>query len=244
MASSEETGNAKNVANLDSLISSLNAAGATYNPVRTNLTTPSLQNLLTQSRTSVENVTNFEKSENTAIAQRKMLVGDYKKYATSIVNALAGCGASESKIAEATTIKRKIQGTRATAPEKPTADAPAGETPKQRNTMHATFDSILENFKSLAGTLKTEPLYTPNEADITLEAINTYNDNFLAANKSVNDATALTSAARTNRNIILYAPETGLIAVVTGVKKYLRSVSALKDTYKAAIALKFRLNIK
>lgn len=242
MASNSETGYAKNASNLDSLTSSLVAAGITYNPARADIKVPALKILSVSAWAGVNGVTDNEKVENQAVANRQIEVGDYKKFATLIINALSGSGASKQKIAEATTINRRIQGARANGKAKPLEEGL--DVPKTRSISKASYDGILENFKSLVGTLRTEPLYMPNEAEITIAAIDTYILNLQNDNNAVNAATAATSAARTQRDIVLFAPNTGLYDLVTAVKKYLRSVPALRDTFKAIVQLKFKKQTK
>jgi hypothetical protein len=242
MASNSETGYAKNASNLDSLISSLAAAGTKYNPARADTGIPALKLLSVNTWIGVKGVNDNEKLENQAIANRQIQLGDYKKFATLIINALSGSGASKQKIAEATTINRRIQGIRASGKAKPALEG--AEAPKTHSISQASYDGILENFKSLVGTLKTEPLYMPNEPEITIAAIDTYIVNLQNNNKAVNDATAATSVARTQRDAILFDAHVGLYDIVTAVKKYLRSVPALRDTYDAVVKLKFTGKIK
>jgi len=242
MASNSETGYAKNVSNLDSLTSSLVAAGIKYNPARADIGIPALKLLSGNAWAGIGAVIDNQKVENQAIANRQIQLGDHQKFATRIMNALSGSGASQQKIAEATTINRRIQGARASGKGKPAVEG--AEAPKTHSVSQASYDGILENFKSLVGTLKTEPLYMPNEPEITVAAIDTYIKNLNNNNKAVNDATAATSAARTQRDDILFAPTVGLHELVLVIKKYLRSVPALRDTYRSIMQLKFTGKIK
>ncbi len=56
MASTSETGHAKNVTNLESLITSINALGTSYNPSRDSIKLNALQNLLNESKESLNTV--------------------------------------------------------------------------------------------------------------------------------------------------------------------------------------------
>jgi hypothetical protein len=56
MASTSETGHAKNVANLQDLISFCNGYGASYNPTKNALKLPQLNALLTTSQTSIADI--------------------------------------------------------------------------------------------------------------------------------------------------------------------------------------------
>lgn len=237
MASNAETGYAKNASNLDSLTSSLVAAGSTYSPARADMKVQSLELLSASAWAAIKAVVDNEKLENQAVASRQIALGDYKKFSTLIISALSGSGATIQKVAEATTIHRRIQGTRAGKKAKQPEEG--AEVAQTHSISRASYDSITENFKSLVGTLKTEPLYMPNEPAITIAAIDTYILTLQNDSNAVNAATAATRVTRTERNKILFEPNTGLYTLVIAVKKYLRSVPALRDTYKVVVLLKF-----
>ena len=89
MASTSETGHAKNVANFDKLLSSINGYGSKYNPSRKALTLPALQTQHDEADASLAPVKTTKKGFDDATNARRDLFKPAKKYATRIVNAPA-----------------------------------------------------------------------------------------------------------------------------------------------------------
>ncbi|MEO7310669.1 MAG: hypothetical protein ABIX01_09735 [Chitinophagaceae bacterium] len=176
------------------------------------------------------------KQEKLAIAARQIAYKGQKKYATRIINALAASQVSEEKIAEAAAVNRKIQGIRAAKLGQPKEGEPEAA---HSSVSQQSFDSMLEHMKSLKGSLDTEPNYTPNEADTSLAGIASSFTQMQTTNQEAKQAEANSTNARANRTTALYNPATGIIATIKAIKKYCRSVTALRPASKklAAISL-------
>jgi predicted transcriptional regulator len=71
--------------------------------------------------------------------------------------------------------------------------------------------------------LKTEPLYKPNEADITIAALTTLLTTLRSSHKAVRDAQIALRNAKVARNATLYS-ESGIHGTTKRVKKYILSV--------------------
>ncbi len=112
-SSTSETGHAKNVAHFATLITYSTSYGTTYNPSATAIKLPALNTTLTNSQTALTNAINDSTANTTAINARVAAFLNIKKLATRMLAALNGAGATTSQIANAKTINRKIQGSRA-----------------------------------------------------------------------------------------------------------------------------------
>jgi len=88
MASTSETGHAKNVANFETLISSVTAFGATYNPSKDTLKPAALQTLLTAAKTSLNTVNVAQSVYSNAVAGREFAFAPLSKLFTRVNNAL------------------------------------------------------------------------------------------------------------------------------------------------------------
>ena len=249
MASTSETGHAKNVANFESLISSCTGYGTAYNPSKNNLKIPQLQTLLTNSKNALQSVktswTTFENARNareTALAPAPI-----KKFCTRILNALEATDASKLTVDDAKTINRKIQGKRADKRQTPPVTPPVGGTTPtppeviQISVSQQSYDSLIDNFNKLIACLSAEPLYVPNETDLKVTALNTTLTNYKTLNTAVINASVPYKNAIIARNSLLYQEIAGLVDVALEVKKYVKSVfGATSPQYKQISKLEFK----
>lgn len=108
MPSTSETGNAKTVANFESLISFCTGYGATYNPSRDSLKVANLQTQLTAAKTALADCKTKETAFDNATDIRRDSFAPLKSLTTRVINALAISGVADSVIESAKTINRKV----------------------------------------------------------------------------------------------------------------------------------------
>lgn len=253
MASTSETGHAKNVANFEVLISSCTGYGTAYNPSKNALKIPQLQSALTTAKNSLQTVKTtgitFENARNareTALAPAPI-----KRFCTRILNALQATDASKLTVDDAKTINRKIQGKRAGNNQIPPVTPPTeGTTPTppeviQISVSQQSYDSLIDNFNKLVACLSAESLYIPNENDLKVTALNTTLTNYRTLNTAVINASIPFKNAMIARNTVLYQEFTGLVDIALEVKKYVKSVfGATSPQYKQISKLEFKRIIK
>ena len=112
MASTSETGHAKNVANFEDMISFCNGYGGTYNPSKIAIQIPSLNTLRDNAITVVEDVNTANTAFINATNARQIAFNPVKPLATRIVNALEATDATDALVKDAKTFNRKVQGSR------------------------------------------------------------------------------------------------------------------------------------
>ena len=241
MASTSETGHAKNVANFDRLISFCTGYGATYNPVKDSLTLPKLQDLATKAQTDLLTCKTTKAEFDIKTNNRQAAFKDLRQHSTKITNALSGVGASEAIIKDAQTINKKIQGARST-PNKPTsADTPPTDSEKTISTSQQSYDSLIDHFTKYIELLSQEPLYTPNETELQIANLQLRLTAMKNANTATIDSYTAWSNARIQRNQTLYNPLTGLVQTASDVKKYVKSIyGATSPQYKQISDLQFK----
>ena len=172
MASVSETGHAKNVANLQDLISFVTGYGATYNPTKNALKLPQLTALATASQTSLADVITKNTAYNNKVNERVNAFSGLKALSTRLVNALETTDATAQVIKDAKGFNRKLQGKRAstaTTPIDPNTPAPATISTSQQS-----YDQQIQHLAGLTSVLISEPSYAPNEtalATATLTAL-------------------------------------------------------------------------
>lgn len=242
MASTSETGHAKNVANFEDLISFCNGYGSSYNPSKAILQIGNLTTLHTNAQISISKVTTAKNAFVVATNDRQTAFDPLRKLCTRIVNALDATDATDKLVKDAKTINNKIQGKRAgTKTNKPkTADSEAAED-KTISVSQQSYDALIDNFAKLIDLVGTEPTYTPNETDLQISTLQTNLGNLKATNTAVVNAYTNYSNSRITRNSILYAPTSGLVDIALEVKKYVKSVfGATSPQFKQVSKLEFK----
>lgn len=243
MASTSETGHAKNVANFEDMISFCTGYGGNYNPSKPAIQLPNLIALHGNAQNAVADVNSANTAFINATNARQIAFNPVKPLATRIVNALDATDASDELVKDAKTLNRKVQGSRkgaGTKPETPPIPPDTATEDKKISVSQQSYDSIIENLGKLGELVLSEPTYTPNEVDLQPATLQTFHNNLKAANTAVINATTAISNARIIRNQILYAPKTGLYDIAQEVKKYVKSVfGATSPQYKQVSKIKF-----
>lgn len=242
MASTSETGHAKNVANFEELIGFCNGYGAAYNPSKASIKIASLQTLLTNAQNALASVKVAKTEFDNATNDREVAFAPLKKLITRVVNALSATDVLQQTIDDANTANFKIQGRRATAKAttKPAKEGQVAEVPNNISTSQQSFDSQVDNLSKLIQTLSAEPLYTPNEAELQVASLNTLLTDLKSKNSAV--VTASASNTRIQRDQVLYAPLTGLYDSAQAVKQYVKSLfGAASPQFKQVSGIKFTL---
>lgn len=245
MASTSETGHAKNSANFDTLIAYVTGYGTTYNPSRAALKLTALQTLSTVVRNAISAVNSSIPAYTNAVAAREQAFAPLNKLITRVLNALKSTETSAQVDDSAKTLARKIKGSRAkpqkTDDEKKALEA-QGKEIKEISASQLSFDNRIDNLDKLIKLLASIPLYAPNEADLKVAALTTYYNDLKAKNTTVIAAATPLSNARNARNEVMYKPNTGLVDIATDVKTYLLSVYGTgSPQYKQVSRLKFKI---
>lgn len=237
MASTSETGHAKNVATFEDLISFCTGYGVTYNPSKVALKLPGLNTQLTAANAALQAVKTAKTASDNATNAREVAFKPLKSLATKIVNALAATEATEQTVDDVKSVNNKIQGKRVKAVDKP---AEGAEPVKTASTSQQSYDKLIDHFAQMIATLTAEPKYLPNENELKLVALNTLLTDLKAKNTGVITATTGASNARIARDKALYAEIIGLVDTALAVKTYVKSLfGATSPQYKQVSALKF-----
>lgn len=222
MSSTSEKGHAKNVANLETMITVCRGFNASYNPSNASLTIDQLVALHLQAKTEVKKVKIAESPFNDIEGQRKLLFKPLKPLATKIFNALKSSGATSTVITDAETINRKIQGKRANNVIPVTVE---GKEQKNRiSVSQQSYDMQIDHLEKLIELLTIETQYNPNEDSLKITALNTYKEELESINTKVKEAYTVYNNAIIARDKILYNTTNGLVNIALLVKNYVKSV--------------------
>jgi hypothetical protein len=217
-----ETGHAKNVANLQDLISFVTGYGATYNPTKNALKLPQLNTLSTTSQTSLADVVTKNTAYNNKVNERVVAFSNLKSLSTRLINALQTTDATPQKVADAKAFNKKMQGVRATVVATPTdPNAPA---PTTISTSQQSYDQQIQHLAGIISVLQSETSYAPNEIDLKIVTLTAKQTDLTAKNNAVATAYTNISNSRISRDATLYGTDTGLFDIATEVKKYIKSI--------------------
>jgi hypothetical protein len=222
MASTSETGHAKNVANFQDLIAFVTGYGATYNPSKNALKLPQLTALQTTSQTKLAEVVAKNTSYNNAVNDRLIAFSSLKSLSTRLVNALETTDASPEKVKDAKGFNRKMQGKKTSS-----SDTPADPNPPAPTTISASqqsYDQLIQHLAGLISVLQSEPSYSPNETDLKIATLTAKQADLTAKNNAVATTYTAVSNSRIARDKTLYDVNTGLVDIATEVKKYIKSL--------------------
>ena len=222
MASVSETGHAKNVANLQDLISFVTGYGATYNPTKNALKLPQLNALATTSQVNLADVVTKNTTFNNKVNERVVAFSNLKSLSTRLINALQTTDATTEKIADAKGFNKKLQGVRAktvTTPPDPNAPAPATISTSQQS-----YDQQIQHLAGIISVLQSETTYAPNENDLKIVTLTAKQADLTTKNNAVATAYTNISNSRISRDTTLYGTDTGLLDIASEVKKYVKSV--------------------
>ena len=214
MASTSETGHAKNVANFETLIAFCTGYGAAYDPSNPALSLLNLQDKYNKAKLKLKAVKDTKGPFDTATGQRQELFKPLKSLATRIINNLVAQQAPDPTIKDARSIIRKLNGKRA-------ANEPIAE--NAISVSQQSYDRLVDSFEQLIIITQNEPLYTTNEAALKIEALQAYRDQLTTANTNVRTAYVPYSSAIIARDKELYTDDTALLHTVTAVKGYIKA---------------------
>ena len=222
MASTSETGHAKNVANFQDLIEFVTGYGTTYNPSKNSLKLPQLIALKVSAESNLADIITKNTNYNNKVNERITAFSGLKSLSTRLVNALQTTDATPETIGNAKTFNRKMQGKKASVAQAPTD--PNTPAPTTISTSQQSYDQLIQHLAGLKSVLEAEPSYTPNETDLQVSTIQAKITDLTAKNTAVATAYTSISNSRISRNETLYLSGTGLVETALEVKKYIKSV--------------------
>lgn len=238
-----DTSHAKNVTNLESLISAVITIGSAYNPSKDSIKLSALQSLLTAANESLIALKTAESANSTAIDLRELAFKPTGSLFTKVSNALKASNSSIQADETAKTIFRKLQGKRASAKltdEEKTALEAEGKEVNQISASQMGYDERVDNFEKLISLLQSIPDYNPNEEELKIETLQVLLSDLKTKNSEVMKTYFVLETARGVRNDLLYKPLSGVVDISADVKSYIKSVFGATSTqYKLVSKLRF-----
>ena len=239
MASTSETGHAKNVANFQHLISFVTGYGAPYNPTKTILKLPNLITLHSTGQTDIGTVVTDNTAYNNKVNERFTEFSKVKTLSTRLTNALEATDASPEKVKDAKGFNRKMQGKRASILSEPID--PNTPAPTTISSSQQSYDQQIQHLTGLNSVLLSEPSYAPNENDLKTATVTAKINTLTTKNNEVSTAYTKISNSRIKRDKTIYGTDTGIVDVASEVKKYVKSLfGATSPEYAQISGIEFK----
>ena len=232
MASSIETGHAINIANFRALIDHAVALGTDYTPTNAALAIVNMNGIWTQANTAHGTLNTTLIGTKLPINEREDAFEPLDKLVTRTLNYYMSTEALEESKRDAKGLADKIRGHR--------VHAPLGDDgtplPDWVSNSHRSYVQRLNNFRQLIALYVSDsPNYAPSTDELSTGTLTALADALEAHNNTVEGIMAPVTAARDVRNNLLYAEETGMLALAEKVKKYSKSLPATHAGIIAAI---------
>ena len=236
MASTSEVGHAKNVANLGSGIQISQEMGSLYNPSNTNIKLVNLLPIKTAIDTSIVALNNKIPIYKNAVADREIAIAPLGKKSTKVLNYSKSINISATDKENIAHQVKKIRGDSKAKNINPETTEATGI-----STSQMSYDSRIANLDILINMASSHSEYEPNENDIKITDLQTYQQDLTTLSGLVNSAGNELLTARLNRNNILYFSENNVVKLMNEVKAYLKSLGQEGlPYYKAFLKLKFK----
>jgi hypothetical protein len=241
MASTIETGHAINLANFEKLTEHVYKFEGSYNPIPERLKYENLISALSNTKTAFERLNTANAPYLIAISTRESAFAPIKKLLSRIVKAAEVLSINPTSLKAIKELVRKLRGNRAVAKKSQEELDNAEKNIVYRSVSQLSFDQRMEHFAELITILQGQHEYTPNEKELTFDYLHDLLNKMRAANIAVVENEIPLTKARSERNILLYTPITGLVSLALDVKKYILSAFGKNSPeYREIKDLKFR----
>ena len=243
MASTTETGHAKNVANFNELVTRTKAMGTTYNPAKPEQQQAQLVKQLAEAQLALTALAKAAANFAGMVDKREALYGPLPKLVTRALNMFRSSVSSKPETDTAQGLADLIRGFAAkTKPKGDEATAAGGVlNTKSISTSRQSYDSMYENFEKFIEVLAANPAYKPNETELSVTGLRGLLAEMKVSNDSADSIETAYSDARGLRNKLLYSPGSGMVDTAMAVKQYIKG--ALKPDhahYKPVSKLAFK----
>jgi len=232
-----ETGIIPNIDRFGILISACQGYGTRYNPSNNKIKIPALQTVQTNALQAIQDINDLAAPRDTVINARFLLFQQLPLYVTRVISALiASENVEKVTIADAMVLVRKIRGERKSKK----ILSPSPQDPKQISASQHSYGNQVEFFAEFITFVVYQSVYQPNETELLEPALRDFETQLREANKECVDVNTPWLNALIARDVILYAPKTGLVDLALATKKYVKSVNAISpDEYAQIASLKF-----
>ena len=239
MASTSETGHAKNLANAELFCNHVIQLSTQYNPSNPNILLTNLQSIKTNSNASQSLVNNRVAPYSLAVDDRELLFTQNNRKISKLRKAYkATQGVTQAQLEDFMTIARRLKGIRKTK-NQPTTDST--EEQNHHSTSQMSYDQRTQNYALLISHMNQTPNYAPNEPEYQITTLLAEKDQMLQSTQQVSNTFIPLNAARAQRDQDMYLSQNNLVDTYNQAKDYLFTIlDSQSPIYKAIAKLKFK----
>lgn len=235
-----ESGDMKLLGNFSKLLE-LIQIDPDYKPVNAGLKVPTLNTQHSAALASIGEIGAFQAPYKAAVNDRQEVYNGLPALVSRAGNMLKASGAGESIQNDAKTFARKISGRRKSPKVKDDPNTPENEATESHSVSQRSYENMLGNFENYIAVLSTVGTYKPNEPDLKISGLTALANDLRAKNEAVNAAFAPVSAARGQRDRLLYLDEDCVVNTALLVKAYVRAAFGQdSQLFKSIKGLKFK----
>jgi hypothetical protein len=250
-----DSGHAKNVANLSKLNFLIATLGEAYNPSNAKISPTAFIDLYVKAEEKQNNVDDKLNNWKNATNKREIAFEKLETLSTKLMASLQSSDVTQQTLDDFAFFVKQMRGHRKSLPGRQTgvktvkADTSNSLTPDEQeenrvSTAKQSFDNKLQHFSKMILLLKSETLYKPNELAYNPHNLEELESSLIGINNDANFSYIDLKAARIDRNAFFYAENAGFIDLVKKAKAYIKSVYGTKSPqYKAAVGIKVRRGI-
>ncbi len=229
MASKSEVGHVRNVTNFNLLIAAAESYNHGYNPPKIALQLPQLYTIAIIAQDKLASVTIQNTAYTNTVNARKEAFKGLQELFSKILKELETVSTNPKILAAAREYHKKIHGI-----------STANEVQNTRK-IKLSYDQAVYLFTGLIALAESEPKYLPEETALKVENLQEMLHWLTQQNKAKTLAFNAMKNIRIERDLVLYHPETGLLAIAEAVKKHIESVYGIQSTqYKKVHKLRFK----
>lgn len=216
MASTSETGHAKNFENFEDLIQTCADFSAAYDPNNALITIKAMEQKLSDTNNVIEEVSQNKGPFIDRTNDRQEVFDGMKKLTTRVVNSFkTHQETTDKQFDDAMTFVRKIRGQRVKKID-----------PEDQNSISVSqqsYDQLYNHFRNFVNYINSHSFYAPNETALQPAALIAFLANMRVKNKAVTTAAVPLNSDIKKRDKIMYAKKTGLVDVAIEAKDYVKS---------------------
>lgn len=220
MASTSETGNAKQLAGFEDFITQLLALGALYNPPKSELSISKLQEKLNEAKSAMRDISISTPPFSAAVDRQVLAFKFLNNKITRSLNYYKVCINNPMEIETAKSLADKIRGFQKKKKVFDGVDKPATRSISQSR---MSYDTRIENLKQYIDVLASSNVYVNPGNDIDLDDLRAILSDMEDTNRTVAITKIPLDVVRKNRDVIFYAPVEGIADLVLSVKSYLKA---------------------
>ncbi len=231
-----EVGHSKNLANLSTGIQILEEMGPMYNPSNTNIQLTNLLNFKATIEGTISQINSKIPNYKKAVANREIAIEKLGKTATKVLNFSKSINITTTDKENILSQVKKIRGHAKMKTINPETLEATGI-----STSQMSYDSRIANLSLLINFITSHPEYQPNENEIKVASLLSYQQELSALSSIVNASGNELITARLNRNNAMYSTDTNIIKLMNETKAYLKSLGqTAQPYYRAFVKLKFK----